>query len=64
TVGIPMGATATVRIPTDDVGSVREGGEPLSVPGGLGHARAVQGGVEVEVASGTYTFTASYASAS
>ncbi len=59
---VPMGTTATVRIPTDDIGSVREGGEPLSLPAGLSDLRAVPGGVEMEVVAGTYAFTASYQS--
>ena len=55
---VPIGTTATIRIPTNDAGSVRESGQTLASAAGLGHARLVPGGLEIEVAAGTYAFTA------
>lgn len=57
TVTIPVGSTATVRIPTDDPGSVTEHGSALQDTEGVIDVRTQDGAVLVRVGSGSYTFS-------
>lgn len=55
-VSIPPGCTATVTLPAKDPSSVKEGGKPAHrSPGVLGMNES-QGGVSLEITSGTYRF--------
>jgi hypothetical protein len=59
-VSIPMNATATVVVPTSNIGSVRESGEPAAAARGVSFLRAGEGTASFAVASGTYEFAAEY----
>lgn len=50
TVKIPANTTATVRLPTQNASSIREGGNPVS------NTKTTVKGVEMEVGSGEYVF--------
>jgi alpha-L-rhamnosidase len=56
---VPANATATVRLPTSNAASVREGGTAAAKASGVTVLSAVGGIVELSVASGTYRFTSS-----
>jgi alpha-L-rhamnosidase len=58
TVTVPVGATATVRLPTPDPGAVTEQGRPLARAEGVTGVSVVDDAVEVRVGSGRYTFVA------
>jgi alpha-L-rhamnosidase len=55
---IPANTTATVRVPTSDVRSVRESGNPITQVEGVTFLRSENGAAVYEVGSGEYTFTA------
>lgn len=56
TVTVPVGARATVHIPTEDRSAVTEGGRPLDGVEGVRKVSEVEGKVLVEIGSGRYTF--------
>lgn len=57
-VTVPVGSTATVRVPTRDPGAVTEQGRPLGRAEGVAGVAVVDGAVEVRVGSGRYVFLA------
>lgn len=58
TVTIPIGSTATVRVPARDAGAVTEQGRPLRQAEGVRGVSVADGAVVVRVGSGRYTFVA------
>lgn len=56
TVTVPVGSTATVRVPTGDPATVTERGRPLSGAEGVTEVSSEEGAVLVRVRSGRYTF--------
>ncbi|MFD2024414.1 family 78 glycoside hydrolase catalytic domain [Promicromonospora aerolata] len=58
TVTIPVGATATVRLPTSDPGTVTEQGRPVADAEGVADVSVEDGSVLVRVGSGRYAFVA------
>ena len=56
-VTVPPNATATVRLPKANLGSVTEGGGPLSAGGGIAGSKQDEKDVVVEVGSGRYRFS-------
>ncbi|MFI9486655.1 family 78 glycoside hydrolase catalytic domain [Promicromonospora sp. NPDC052451] len=57
-VTVPVGATATVRLPVPEPAAVTEQGRPLHHAAGVTDVRAEDGAVLVRVGSGRYTFAA------
>jgi len=57
-VDVPVGARATVRLPTRVPAQARESGVPATAAKGVRSTRAVAGGLEMVVGSGRYRFTA------
>lgn len=57
-VSIPANTTATLELPTGDVASVMETGRPADQAPGVRRGAGRPGIVELELASGTYSFTA------
>ena len=60
-VTVPPNATATVYVPTTNLSSVREGGRALEASRGLQAGPAQAGYLPVQVGSGQYHFTATWA---
>ncbi len=57
-VTVPANTTATARIPTSDIGSVREGGQPITPASGIAPGPGEPGVAVYALPSGTYHFTA------
>ncbi|MGW2090642.1 alpha-L-rhamnosidase C-terminal domain-containing protein [Promicromonospora sukumoe] len=57
-VTVPVGSTATVRLPVDDPDAVTEQGRPLGRTEGVRDVAVEDGAVLVRVGSGRYTFVA------
>jgi alpha-L-rhamnosidase len=55
-VSIPPGSSATVLVPTDEVGSVLEGGRPAREADGVEAVSGPPGTAAFEIASGNYEF--------
>ena len=55
---VPPNATATVYVPASGADAVTEGGKPLAKARGVKLLRAESGAVVLDVASGSYSFTA------
>jgi len=55
---VPANTTATVFVPTDDPGSVQEGGQPADQSEGLQRLRAEDGFAVYTAGAGAYQFTA------
>ncbi|WP_329296049.1 family 78 glycoside hydrolase catalytic domain [Streptomyces pseudovenezuelae] len=60
-IAVPANSTATLRIPTSDPGSVREGGTPLSGVSGVTYLSFEDGVASYELPSGRYELTSSLA---
>lgn len=58
-VDVPVGARATVLLPTSRPGQAREAGRPAASARGVRKTRAVARGLEMVLGSGSYSFTAS-----
>jgi alpha-L-rhamnosidase len=58
TVTVPVGSTATVRVPARDPGAVTEQGRPLRRARGVTVVAVEDGAVVVRVGSGRYLFAA------
>lgn len=56
---VPANTTAELRLPAEDIGSVREGGRALTNSGAIRFLSADNHSVQLEVPSGTYEFSVS-----
>ncbi|KAA1420726.1 Bacterial alpha-L-rhamnosidase [Mumia zhuanghuii] len=55
-VDVPVGSTATVRVPAANAGAVTEGGRPVAGADGVHDVAYDDGDVVVEIGSGAYSF--------
>jgi alpha-L-rhamnosidase len=57
---IPANTTATLYVPTKDVSSVTESGQPIDVAQGIRFLRMEEGRAVYEAGSGKYEFSSTY----
>lgn len=55
-VTVPPNAYATVRLPTTQLATVTEGGQPVTLGNGIIHVWVTEEGVQIEVGAGVYDF--------
>ncbi len=55
-VNVPVNTTATLILPTDDISTLTEGGQPLNAVSGITVGPATPGSTNLELVSGSYTF--------